>query len=326
MREEPLVGILTPVYNGAAHLGECIDSVLSQRHRNWRYVVVNNCSTDATEDIARAYAKRDSRIRLVNNERFLPLLENWNAAMRALDAEAVYCKVLHADDMLLPDCLERMVDVAQRHPRVALVGAYVLKGRHLAGSGFPFPDEVRDGRAVCRETLLKRYYVFGSPSSTLLRADAVRARVPFYDESNFHADVEACFSVLQESDFGFVHQVLTYTREHEGTQTATVAERLGTNIVENNLGMLRRYGPRLLSSEEYRRAMQATLRRYYVGLARQPGRLLHRSYLRYQREALGRLGLHLSAPRLARALGGRALNLMCNPKSALERLGRRLSR
>jgi glycosyltransferase involved in cell wall biosynthesis len=40
--DQPLVSILTPVYNGEAFLVECIESVLSQTYRNWEYVIVNN--------------------------------------------------------------------------------------------------------------------------------------------------------------------------------------------------------------------------------------------------------------------------------------------
>ena len=45
---QPLVSVVTPVYNGQAYLAECIESVLAQSYSNWQYTVVNNCSTDAT--------------------------------------------------------------------------------------------------------------------------------------------------------------------------------------------------------------------------------------------------------------------------------------
>ena len=56
--------------------------------------------------------------------------------------------------------------------------------------------------------------MFGSPTSLLFRADLVRSRDPFYNERNLHADSEICFDLLRGVDFGFVQEVLTYTRRH----------------------------------------------------------------------------------------------------------------
>ena len=51
-RQEPLVSVVTPVYNGEAFLAKCIDSVLAQTYRNFEYLIVNNCSTDRSLEIA----------------------------------------------------------------------------------------------------------------------------------------------------------------------------------------------------------------------------------------------------------------------------------
>ena len=66
----PLVSVVTPVYNGAAHLAECIESVQRQTYQNWDYTIVDNCSTDESAIIARRYAAKDQRIRIVENEVF----------------------------------------------------------------------------------------------------------------------------------------------------------------------------------------------------------------------------------------------------------------
>ena len=52
---QPLVSVVTPVYNGAEYLVECIESVVNQTYANWEYVIVDNCSTDDTLAIARRY-------------------------------------------------------------------------------------------------------------------------------------------------------------------------------------------------------------------------------------------------------------------------------
>src|SRR5436309_574877 len=112
----PLVSILTPVYNGAEFLGECIESVLRQTYQNYEYIIVNNRSTDGTLAIALAYASRDSRIRVHTNENFVGVIENHNTAFNLMSPQAKYCKVVSADDSIFPNCVERMVELGQDHP------------------------------------------------------------------------------------------------------------------------------------------------------------------------------------------------------------------
>src|SRR5438552_1134213 len=114
----PLVSVLTPVYNGAKYLAKCMDSVLAQTYHNWEYIVVNNYSTDNSLDIACSYARRDNRIRVESNRQFVGVIENHNAAFRSISKESRYCKVVSADDHLFPECIEKLVEVAEREPRV----------------------------------------------------------------------------------------------------------------------------------------------------------------------------------------------------------------
>ncbi|HID65334.1 MAG TPA: glycosyltransferase family 2 protein, partial [Anaerolineae bacterium] len=112
-KSQPLVSVVTPVYNAEPYLAECIESVLAQTYENWEYIIVNNCSTDHSLEIARHYAQQDARIHIHNNDEFLKQFQNWNHAMRQISPESKYCKVVHADDWLFPECLARMVEVAE---------------------------------------------------------------------------------------------------------------------------------------------------------------------------------------------------------------------
>ena len=70
----PFVTILTPVYNGEKYLAECIKSVLAQTYQNWEYIIVNNCSTDRSLEIAEHYAQKDPRIKVRTNTSFVGLV------------------------------------------------------------------------------------------------------------------------------------------------------------------------------------------------------------------------------------------------------------
>src|ERR1041385_635284 len=117
-KQEPLVSVVTPVYNGEGYLRECIESVLAQTYTNWDYTIVNNRSTDRTLEIAQEYAARDARIRVVTNEAFVRVIANYNNAFRQISPHSKYCKVVASDDSLLPECLERMVRLAEERPTV----------------------------------------------------------------------------------------------------------------------------------------------------------------------------------------------------------------
>ena len=111
-KERPLVSIVTPVYNDAHYLSECIESILAQTYPQWEYTILNNCSTDGSAEIARRYAARDARIRVYDNASCLPAVANHNAAIRRISSESKYCKIVFSDDWIFPECLDRMVSLS----------------------------------------------------------------------------------------------------------------------------------------------------------------------------------------------------------------------
>jgi glycosyltransferase involved in cell wall biosynthesis len=296
---EPLVSVVTPVYNGAFYLEACIHSVLAQHYQNWEYIIVDNCSTDRTPRIAGAHADRDPRIRVYRTDAVLPIMKNWNHALRQLSPQSKYCKVVHADDWLFPQCLTQMVEVAENHPSAGLVGAYSLAGDRVVCDRFPYPSTFLPGSEVCRLALLDRVNPFWSPSSLLVRSDIIRGNPGYYDETEgrLHADVEACFETLRRADFGFVHQVLTFVRKHEDSMTATAAKPLNTHILAK-LDLLTRYGPIFLSPGELRTRLRFRFKTYYKFLASSLFELRDAAFWRYHRHALRQMGYALKSHRL----------------------------
>jgi glycosyltransferase involved in cell wall biosynthesis len=179
---QPLVSVLTPVYNGEDFLADCIESVLKQTYQHYEYIIVNNRSTDRTLEIALDYAKKDARIRVLDNEQFVPVIANHNIAFRLISAEAKYCKVVSADDLLFPHAIARLVELAESNPSVGIVGSYQLSGDRVRWQGFRYPCAVYSGVEMCRRVFLggDKTFGFGSPTSILYRADLVRSHFEFY--------------------------------------------------------------------------------------------------------------------------------------------------
>jgi glycosyltransferase involved in cell wall biosynthesis len=281
------VSVLTPVYNGEQYLASCVEGVLAQTHKNFALTIVDNRSTDSTPDIAERFARNDSRVRHVRHEEFVDVTENHNRAFRAVDSESAFVKIAQADDLLFPECLEKMVQLAVRAPEVGLVSGYRLCNSLVELVGLPFPQEVASGRAILRQSLLGGPYVTGSPNSLLYRADLVRRRIPFFDPEFAHADTEAAYWAFTQADFALVHQVTTFSRRQRESQN-TRASRVQTYWPEN-MRMLLRYGPHVLSREEFRSRLRYELAVYLWFHAKQrikPSRRRDRDFHMFHRRML----------------------------------------
>lgn len=311
---QALVSVVTPVYNGETYLRECIESVIEQTYQAWRYVIVNNCSTDGSLAIAEDYARRDSRITVINATEHLPVQQSMSRAMSLVDPDATYCKPLMADDWLYPECIEKMVTSALTDSTIGLVCCYALKnGKEVlfdtiqsSGGAVSFLS----GRDACRAALLgKDVHFFGSPTSMLIRADLIRKRQPFYNPRNLHVDEESCYEILQESSFCFIHQVLTFIREHQRSQTS-LNRHLGSILV-GRVFSLAKYGPVYLSADEFEQRRRQRFTEYYGFLAKCRLRRLPQEFWRYHSEKLQLIGAPLSRKRLTlavcRHLAGRVI-------------------
>lgn len=316
--DQPLVSVVTPVFNGERYLRECIESVIAQTYRNWELLVVDNCSSDSTWEIACSYQERETRVRVYRNSRCVSLMENHNMAFERVSPDAAYCKILHADDWLFPECLARMVDLAERYPSVGLLGSYCLYGQEVRCDGLPASATVVPGRELGRRVFLRELYPFLSPSAIMVRAEFLRRGRFRYHEAHIHADVEACFEVLQDCDFGFVHQVLTFVRPHGDSMTATVADRLNTYLW-SWLDMLRSYGPAYLDRDELERLWREQVRAYYRFLGRNILRRRPRDFWAYHRDRLRDLGLSLTVARLLEGLAREAVDAVAYPARQFRR-------
>jgi glycosyltransferase involved in cell wall biosynthesis len=302
--ESPLVSVVTPVRNGEEYLRQCIESVLAQTYEHWDYLIVDNRSTDRSLDIARGYAAHEPRIRVRTTDASLSRIENFNHTIHQLSDESQYCKVLHADDWMFPECLERMVELAEAHPSVGIVGSYRLEGAHVSPSGLPPSLTVISGRDLCRSTLLSGPlpYLFGSPTTLLIRSGLIRRRNPFYNVANeLQADQEACYETLRDCDFGFVHQILTYTRRHDESGMAFYGDKLRAEYAERVILHLR-FGRVYLAEREYERKLAVRIAQYAVALLRSSARWRDAAFREYHLKAVSRIRESLTAVEVSRGV------------------------
>jgi glycosyltransferase involved in cell wall biosynthesis len=328
MPNAPLVSVVTPVYNGELYLRECIESVLAQTYSCWEYIIVNNCSTDRTLAIAQEYSRREPSIRICSNDTLLDIISNHNKAFSLISPTSAYCKVVSADDWLFRECIERMVMLAEIHPTIGMVGSYQLSGGtekwYLRTYGLPYHSTVIPGREIGRKQLLRKLDILGNPTSNLYRSDLVRSTDSFYPNSSAEADVSACFEILRETDFGFVHQVLSYERLHEVRMTTT-SQSLNAYL-SSELSDLLRYGPTYLTSQELQGAVRELLKRYYDFLAIAAVNFRDQHFWDYHRRRLRELGYPLDILKLVTAISMKIFDLLLNPKCTVERALQRMKK
>jgi glycosyltransferase involved in cell wall biosynthesis len=288
--DESFLSVITPVYNGAKYLAECVESVLAQTHANWAHVIVDNASTDATPDIAESYARRDSRITLVRYEDFVDVNDSFNRAFALTRPESTWCKPVLADDWIYPECLQRMLAVAGKSDSIGLVSAYQRWGDQVLLASLPYDEDVFVGAKVLARIFLEWINVTGNPSAVMVRSNLVLERDAFYDRRLEHSDTDAAFRTLVDRDLGFVHQVLTYARRQGDTLTER-AIRVGTNYAENLLYVVH-YGRMVLDPVAYRLVLRAQIRRYALFQLKEfvrPSRLMDTDFLDFHRRAVENL-------------------------------------
>lgn len=114
----PKISLIMSVYNGEDYLLEAVESVINQTFTDWELIIINDCSTDSTAQILSDCAERDPRIKVHTNEVNLRLPSSLNKALSL--AEGKYIGRMDADDVCLPNRLEKQYAFMEKHPGIAL--------------------------------------------------------------------------------------------------------------------------------------------------------------------------------------------------------------
>lgn len=150
-----LITIVVPAFNAAPWIAECLDSILAQSFDDWQAIIVDDGSTDATADIAAEYALRDKRIRLMSRPNGGPSAAR-NTALDAVCTE--YVTFVDADDILHPEALQRLMNLADRHPDIPAVACWYTTQPFDAN---PLPEarpQILSARDAVIATLRRRPY------------------------------------------------------------------------------------------------------------------------------------------------------------------------
>lgn len=205
----PAVSVIMPAYNGAAWIGETIESVLAQSFADFELVIVDDCSTDHTWQVLQGFS--DPRIRCFKAERNGGPVRTRNLAFA--EARGRYIVGLDQDDLCTHDRFARQVAFLDAHPDVVLVAS---ESRLLRdGVLDPWPgEEPTTPRAIDWMMMV------GNPlpwSSVMFRAEAARQLDPFERQEVLYAEDFDLYHRLRA--FGRIARIdspLLFYRCHEG--------------------------------------------------------------------------------------------------------------
>ncbi|PIW30994.1 MAG: hypothetical protein COW30_00820 [Rhodospirillales bacterium CG15_BIG_FIL_POST_REV_8_21_14_020_66_15] len=209
----PKVSVLMSVLNGEAYLAEAIDSVLAQTFEDFEFLIVDNASTDGTAAIIAAYD--DKRIVHLRNPDTLNLSQSLNKGLAA--ARGDYIARLDADDIAMPERLEKQARFLAAHPDVALVASAWTDfgdGVPLPGTPGPVPPPDHDAlvSALARSSILAH-------SSIMFRRQAA-LDIGGYDEAYAYCmDYLLYFRLAETHGLAALPEPLVAVRVHAGQIT-----------------------------------------------------------------------------------------------------------
>lgn len=267
-QRDPLVAIVTPVYNGEQFLAETMECVQSQTYRNIVHCVLDNASTDATSQIIARFANGRVPVISARNPTTIPVIENWNAALTLVPSTAAYFRILSADDLIDPSYLAKLVNLGEQNPQTVAIACQEKRGPVVVGKEWPKEKTLFDGREIVRKSLL-RAVVFPY-DHCLFRYPATGLSADFFDLEYYGTrllctDTDAAIRLISSGLCGFVHEPLATTR---WPGSVTSSEMLPTQVgIWSFLQLTDRWGPSVFDTKaEYLYCRNKHLRYYYLHL------------------------------------------------------------
>ena len=125
MNESPLVSICIPTYNGDIYIKECLNSAINQTYENIEIIISDDNSQDDTIDISSSILEKTKiDYKIINNNSSGSVADNWNNTIK--NASGQYIKMLFQDDYLYPDCIKKMISLAENNHELEFIFSLII--------------------------------------------------------------------------------------------------------------------------------------------------------------------------------------------------------
>lgn len=200
-----MVSIIMPSYNTAKYISESIKSVQAQTHTNWELIIVDDCSTDNTDEIIEAFLS-DNRIRYIKNEQNSGAAVSRNRALR--EAKGRWIAFLDSDDLWLPDKLEKQIRFMQENGYKFTYTDYRIQ---LNGEWLPY---VYYGPNVVNKRRMKDYCYFSTITVMYEREYIGLVQIESVRKNN---DYAMWLQIIEKSPCYRFPECLSYYIKHDGS-------------------------------------------------------------------------------------------------------------
>ncbi len=250
MHTEPLVSIIIPTFNRAHLIGETIQSVLDQSYSNWELIIIDDGSTDDTENYINKF--NDNRIHYHAIEHCGILGKVRNEGLRYSKGD--FIAFLDSDDLWLPHKLEVQLSLLKKYPQAAFVFGH---GEQFGNGAIPPPElEYLFVGNVFYPMLLNERFVFYVP--TIMFKKTIFEKTKPIDESLLSGgDIDFFLRMANVYEGSFSNEIVVRIRKHEQSHS----QRLESIAYEEYLGMIKRFLRKgFLTSMQYH---EIASRQYY---------------------------------------------------------------
>lgn len=216
-----LVSVCIPVYNGMHTIKDTLDCVINQSYKNIEIIIVDNCSEDDTVNIVRSF--EDERIKLYINDSNIGMAGNWNRCLEYASGE--YIQLVCADDIILPECIERKAKMLDAHDDMYLVfGASAIID--ASGKVSMTRHEYKEDCVVDGKKLAKHSYhmknLYGEPTNVMFRASALEKVGRFVLDSYYATDWDMWLRLSSLGCVGYIDEELMQYRVTSSNQTSKI--------------------------------------------------------------------------------------------------------
>lgn len=219
----PLVSICIPAYNNEDYISETLDSILAQTYQNLEIIVVDDCSKDGTYGVLQEYAAKDARFSIYKNEQNLGMSGNWNKALSLTKGE--FIRLMCADDLLVPDCIEKEIKAFNENPSAVLVESDSrLVDLERKSKGFYKRYRKKglvDGKRILKAGLFNKDY-FGAPQANLMRRSAYEKTGGIDSNFTYIVDYDFFAQIAVQGDIFIIREFLNEFRVRHESNTGQV--------------------------------------------------------------------------------------------------------
>lgn len=252
-----------PVYNASEYIRETIDSVLNQTFTEFEFLIINDGSTDNSEEIIKSYS--DPRIRLVNNESNIKLIATLNKGIEL--SKGKYIARMDADDICLPTRLEKQYELMEENTDIALCGT----GIRIMGKKLFQPIAINNPERI--RNAMRAFNVFFHPT-IMFRKNVLIENNYRYNPNYIHAEDYQLFQLISEK-FRLANidePLLLYRLSPEGisrvfnSEQQTMTYKI-TSEALNRIGISfdrNQYADRYLSKNKILEIKGQLIKQYYI--------------------------------------------------------------